>query len=390
MDSPMRSTTCPPGIRNASLDSMFGTYVAAVDATSEFWAGALARAATPADLGLDLLSWTTAVLRRERPRWASDHRIVAQWPIARLRDFSDPASTERIPTLVLPPQAGHDSCIVDYAPGQSQVATAKKAGIGRVLSLDWLGASAATKNASIDDYLAVIAESIELLGGRVNLVGDCQGGWLAVIYAALYPHTVNTLAIAGAPVDFHAGEPLIHDWMRVLSPERDLAFYRRLVAANDGVLPGEFLLAGFITMQPDVEIGRQWQLLAHIREADHVERYRTFETWFKHTQPIPGAFYLWIVEHLFQNNELIAGALRIGDRAVDLRNIDCPLYLLAGATDHITPGAQVFALADYAGTPAAQVDLREASGGHLGLFMGHAALNEHWTPIFADMAERSR
>ena len=40
----------------------------------------------------------------------------------------------------------------------------------------------------------------------MNLVGDCQGGWLATIYAALHPERVNTLTIAGAPIDFHAGD----------------------------------------------------------------------------------------------------------------------------------------------------------------------------------------
>ena len=252
-----------------------------------------------------------------------------------------------------------------------------------MFSLDWVGATEQTKDASIEDYVAVIAESIERLGGRVNLVGDCQGGWLAVIYAALYPQTVNTLTIAGAPIDFHAGEPLIHEWMQVLSPQRDLEFYRGMVRSNGGILPGQFLLNGFIAMQPANELDRQLQLLAHIHDPAHVARYRTFEAWFQHTQPIPGAFYLWIVEHLFQNNELIAGTLRVGARTVDLNDITCPLNLLAGATDHITPPPQVYALADYAGTAPALVVQRETTGGHLGLFMGHEALRNHWAPLFA-------
>lgn len=78
--------------------------------------------------------------------------------------------------MLLPPQAGHDSCIVDYAPGQSQVHTALDAGPCRVFSLDWRAATEATKDSSVEDYLGVIAESAQLLGGRVNLVGDCQGG----------------------------------------------------------------------------------------------------------------------------------------------------------------------------------------------------------------------
>jgi poly(3-hydroxybutyrate) depolymerase len=384
----MRASTCPPGILNAAIESTFGVYEAVTRGTVDYFTGALARRATPADIGLDVLTWIRESTRPKSPRWATEHTVVTEWPIARLRDFSSTSSDDVTPTLLLPPQAGHDSCIVDYHREQSQVMTAKHAGLTRVLSLDWKGATPTTKDASIEDYLAVVAESIALLGGRVNLVGDCQGGWLAVIYAALYPDTVATLTIAGAPIDFHAGEPVIHEWMQVLSPGRDLEFYRAMVRANHGILPGEFLLGGFIAMQPANELDRQLQLLAHINEPDHVNRFRMFDAWFLHSQPIPGAFYLWIVEHLFGNNELIDGTLRIGDRFVDLGRISCPLYLLAGETDHITPPDQVFALADHASTAGADVSRRMAKSGHLGLFMGREALHNQWLPLFREIAAR--
>lgn len=389
MDSAMRATSCPPGISHAAVDSAFGLYEAVLRGTTDYLSSALSRGATPPQMGADVLAWLTLRSSRTPPEWASANTVIAEWPIARLRDFSSDHPVETVPTLFLPPQAGHDSCIVDFDPQQSQVRTAKEAGLTRVLSLDWSGATESTKDASIEDYIAVMCDVVDRLGGSINLVGDCQGGWLAVIYTALYPETVNTLTIAGAPVDFHAGEPLIHDWMRVLSPERDLEFYRRMVTANNGVLPGEFLLAGFITMQPDNELDRQLQLLANIHDAEHIDRYTTFENWFQHTQPIPGAFYLWIVEHLFQENELVAGTLRVGDRIVDLAQITCPLYLLAGQTDHITPPAQVFALADYAGTEGAAVTQSQTTGGHLGLFMGRESLRSHWAPLFAEIAAAS-
>ncbi|MEO7061407.1 MAG: DUF3141 domain-containing protein [Lapillicoccus sp.] len=385
----MRATTCPPGISHAAVDSAFGIYEAALRGATDYFTGALGRRAGPTDMAADVREWLTTMSRRTPPRWASKHTVVTEWPIARLRDFSSSDPVETVPTLFLPPQAGHDSCIVDYDPQQSQIMTAKDAGLTRVFSLDWVAATESTKDAGIGDYIGVMVETVDRLGGRVNLVGDCQGGWLAVIYAALHPETVNTLTIAGAPVDFHAGEPLIHDWMRVLSPEHDLAFYRNLVRSNDGVLPGTILLAGFITMQPDNELNRQLQLLAHINEPAHVDRYRTFENWFQHTQPIPGAFYLWIVEHLFQENELVAGTLTVGDRTVDLGRITCPLYLLAGETDHITPPPQVFALAEYAGTDPGAVTMRQTTGGHLGLFMGREALRNHWAPLFSEIAAAS-
>lgn len=135
------------------------------------------------------------------------------------------------------------------------------------------------------------------------------------MYTALHPDTVATLTIAGAPVDFHAGEPLIHDWIRLLSPLGQMDIYRVLVTANGGVLPGDALLTGFKIMQPEVETDRQLQLLAHIDDGAYTERYRKFENWFQHTQPIPGGFCLWIVEHLFIRNELVHGELMVGGSA---------------------------------------------------------------------------
>ena len=76
----------------------------------------------------------------------------------------------------------------------------------------------------------------------------------------------------------------------------DLAFYEALVASAAACCKGEHMLDGFIAIKPENEIARQIQLLANIDDPDHVARYREFEDWFKHTQDIPGAFYLWIVE----------------------------------------------------------------------------------------------
>jgi poly(3-hydroxyalkanoate) synthetase len=340
---------------------------------------------------LDYIRWWAEVSRRRPPSWSSPHEIVFEAPVARLRDFSTTGRRSKVvPTLVLPPQAGHDSCIVDFSSEQSQMRTILETGLTRAFTLDWIGATEATKHATIDDYLTVIDHALDHMGGRANLIGDCQGGWLATIYAALHPERVNTLTVAGAPVDFHAGEPVIHAALKALAPNGNLDFYRRLVSLGGGMLMGEHMLAGFIVIKPDNEIGRQLQLLANLDDPDHVGRYREFEDWFKHTQAIPGDFYLWIVEHLFRDNELIAGTLEIGGKRVDLRHIDCPLNLLAGETDHITPPEQVFALADHVASAPTDILRDTTPGGHLGLFMGHDALNNHWPRLLAAVRERSR
>ena len=385
------ATGCAPTFEEIALTDSLTAWTAAVEGACAWWAGAIRRGATPVDLMLDYVSWWGEMAGRRRPSWSSPHEIVFESPVARLRDFSTTGPRSKVvPTLVLPPQAGHDSCIVDFSPEQSQMRTILQSGLTRAFTLDWIGATEATKDATIDDYLAVIDRALDHVGGRANLIGDCQGGWLATIYAALHPERVNTLTIAGAPIDFHCGEPVIHAALKSFAPNGNLDFYRALVSAGGGILSGKHMLAGFILIQPDNEIGRQLQLLANLGDARHLERYREFEDWFKHTQDMPGNFYLWIVEHLFRDNELIAGTLEVGGDRVDLRRIDCPLTLLGGETDHITPADQVFALADYVATAEPDI-LRDVSpGGHLGLFMGHDALDNHWPRLLAAVLERSR
>ena len=220
----------------------------------------------------DLLAWYSALTKRGRPRWAHPAPVVRDWPLARLRDYSTSRAQDMVPTLVLPPQAGHASCIVDYAAGQSQLLSLREAGLARLYCLDWVAAGEQTAGASIEDYVALLAETVRLLGGRVNLVGDCQGGWLAVLYAALHPAQVNTLTIAGAPVDFHAGSSPLRDWTRILGTAgrtvggTELTLYQAMVALGGGVQRGANQLLGFKLLEPAAE----WQFVLHLRVRDRI------------------------------------------------------------------------------------------------------------------------
>jgi poly(3-hydroxyalkanoate) synthetase len=372
-----------------SWTSGLDVWSATLDGTLGYWREARRRNLTPLDVAGDLSRWWAESSNRRPPEWATPNRVELESPLARLRDFSHDDNARVVPTLLVPPQAGHDSCIVDYSAQQSQIKTALAAGLTRLYSLDWVGATPETRDAGVEDYIAFMVQATDHIGGPVNLIGDCQGGWLATIFAALHPERVHTLTIAGAPIDFHAGDAVIHDYVRLLSPD-DLRFYEDVVRLGGGVLKGEFMLNGFILIKPESEVAKHVQLLANIHDPDHIARHRAFEDWFTHTQDIPGAFYLWIVEHLFRDNALIRGELTVGGERVDLRRIECPVNLLAGEADHITPPAQVFALADAVSTPRKHISERTTAGGHLGLFMGREALREAWPPIVADVFGRSQ
>jgi poly(3-hydroxybutyrate) depolymerase len=388
-DLPIPPACGVPPVSRRGVDAAFETAAAAMTGMTDYWTGALVQARSPMDMAFDALRWWQLMTERRPPRWATRHKVVRRTPLTRLRDFSPASPAAVVPTLVLPPQAGHDSCIVDFSPEQSQMRTIRAVGLQRLYALEWVGATQATKDATVVDELAEVAAAVEHIGAPVNLVGDCQGGWMATIYAALHPENVNTLTIAGAPIDFHAGDAVIRESVAELSGV-DPNFFRSLVALGDGVLKGEFLLGGFIAIKPENELEKQLQLLARLGEARHVKRYRLFEDWYKHTQDLPGPFYLWLVEHLFRDNELVKGTLEVGSERVDLSRIACPVNLLAGQRDHITPPEQVFALADHVSTAPEDFLGRTTQGGHLGLFMGTEALRDHWPVVMSAVLERSR
>jgi poly(3-hydroxybutyrate) depolymerase len=372
-------------VARRSYGSWLTAWRQSTEAGLRYWAGAVACGATPLQVVGDGVRWLELLSSRRAPTWSTANEIVDTSPLGNLRRFGAGGRrrARSAPLLILPPQAGHHSCIVDYSAEQSQVRTALEAGHREVHVVEWLGATQETKDASISDYLELVAAAAERLGRPVHLVGDCQGGWLATIFAALRPDSVATLTVAGAPIDAHAGDSAIADYVHLgggMTP------YRLAVELGGGMLPGSFMLGGFVTLQPETELATHLELALHLDDEAYVARYADFRDWYDTTQPIPGAMYLWAVEHLFLGNELVRGAMQIDGRPVRLAAIDCPVTLLAGEKDHITPPEQVFALGKHVGTDPHRVEERLVGGGHLGLFMGHEALSTAWRPHFVRLA----
>ena len=66
---------------------------------------------------------------------------------------------------------------------------------------------------------------------------------------------------------------------------------------------------------------------------------------------------------------------------MSLKDITCPVYLLAGEEDDITPKEQVFDAEKYLGTLKERIVKTVVPGGHIGLFMGTKTLAENWPGI---------
>lgn len=313
---------------------------------------------------------------RPAPTWSTSNQVRIDLHTLQLRDFSP---TARGPfTLIVPPYAGHSSTIADFQKGQSLVEALLAHGANRVAATDWKAASTTTKTYDIDNYLAELNVCVEDLGGHVDLIGLCQGGWLSAMYAARFPHKVRTLVLAGSPIDTDAGDTAIKDYAHRLPT----AFYERLVKLGGGMLRGEFMLMGFKSMHPDKQyVGKFVDLYRNIDNTENRRRFEEFERWYEYTIDLPGTWYLQVITQLFKENRFAKGTFVGLGRLLSLKDVTCPVFLLAGDEDDVTPREQVFNAADRLGTPANKIIKEMTTGGHIGLFMGKETLIKTWPKI---------
>jgi len=338
---------------------------------------------------VDTALWAHETTNRKPPTWHSRNEVVLTSPFALLRDFSV-GDDDVVPTLLFPPLAGHASCIIDKK-GQSQVQLCLKQGLTRLYSFDWLSCTKAAKDTTEADRLDFITRAVDLIagpGGTVNIVGNCQGGWEAVLWAALHPDRVNTLIVAGAPIDTSAGNGLAQKLMPILIPRGNMALYKAMVKANGGIVPGINMVMGFIAMHPITHVAEHLKVYAHVHDREYLDHFSDFYDWYLYPVNLPGKLYLWAVEHLFVKNELFTGELEVAGQTVSLRSITCPVFLLGGEEDDITPWQQVHNMRHAVGSPVVRWYL--APGGHIGLFIGRQSQAEYWTPILAQVRQLSR
>ena len=345
-----------------------------------FWP--MAMAMTMLDDGAELYAKNLKFAEEEikihdelRPILATSNQARLDLRTMVLRDYGKPGG---IPTLVDAPHAGHTAVIADYHAGQSLVQTLLANGVGHVALTDWKSATDDMKDLEIDNYLAEVVVAIDDLGGRVNLVGLCQGGWMAAMIAARFPEKVNSLVLAGAPIDTDAGDGPI----KRMAHQSPISFYQELVALGGGLMKGKYMLQGWKNMNPEQHyIQDHIDLYEHIDDPAYLAKEETFNRWYENPIDLPGRWYLQVIAQLFKENRLAKGEFIGLGRKLDLTNITCSTYLLAGAADDITTPEQVLGAAKYLGTSADRIVQETVPGGHIGLFMGARTLKEHWPRI---------
>src|SRR5258707_11203459 len=300
----------------------------------------------------------------QEPEGATPSKIALELHAVRLSDVT--VDQRGVPSMLCTPLALHGSTIADLAAGHSLVAALRGAGIGRLFMTDWRSASADMRFLGIDEYLADLNVLVDHLGGLVDLIGLCQGGWLSLVYAGRFPAKVRKLVMAGAPVDTAVRQSRLS----AKAEATPLVMFQSLVNLDDGRVIGRDL-ANFWGNDTDANgIRESLQTLQPIGSSEFTRLEAIFKNWNSWTIDLPGTYYLEVTEKLYKRNELAAGSFVSLGQRIELSRLQLPLYLLAGSADEVVAPEQLLAVERLAGTQPKQLGHAVAPCHHLSLSMG--------------------
>ncbi|GJH24640.1 DUF3141 domain-containing protein [Caballeronia novacaledonica] len=299
------------------------------------------------------------------------------------------------PYLIIDPRAGHGPGIGGFK-DDSQVGVALRAG-HPVYFVTFFrdpqpGQTLLDVCAAEQQFVRHVRE-LHPDSAKPAIVGNCQGGWAAMMLASSQPDDTGPLVINGAPMSYWSGawsEGEGDNPMRYSGGMLGGTWLASLTAdLGNGKFDGAYLVENFENLNPANSFwDKYYTLFANIDTEP--PRFLDFERWW-------GGYYLmnreeieWITRNLFVGNKLWSGEVSgVSGASFDLRAIKSPIILFASMGDNITPPQQAFNwVADiYGSTDEIKargqviVGLMHKSIGHLGIFVSGKVAKKEYTQI---------
>lgn len=344
------------------------------------WLGLLTASVVATRDALQMMSRLTGTAPHQRDsakapverRWTSRQRLLHELSTMRVREF--PVAREGPTVILVAPYALHAATTADFARGHSVVEALIAAGVGQIILTDWISARESQRYLSIDSCLADLNVVLDDASAPAALVGLCQGGLLAAIYAARFPGKVSRLALVGAPLDIEAAPSAL----RTLVNDTPPAAVAALLEECGGILPGELMKA----MWPASPLAPQTDIcdILQISKSTATLR-RRYEAWDRDVMNLPGVLHAQMLDWIFRENRFARGVFLALGQMVGVGRIDCPLFLLAAAQDEIVSPPQLMGAAGLVSTPKGEMTMRTVPGQHLSLFVGREVLDKAWPEI---------
>ena len=286
--------------------------------------------------------------------------------------------------------------ILDLQPDKSVIRKLLDHGFDIYL-IDWGYPSGMDMYLTIDDYVngymnGAVDKIREMSGmDKITLMGVCQGGTLAVMYASLHPEKIKNLITLVTPVNFDTDKGLLNVWAKSLDADRIVDYY--------GLVPGDFLNSGFLLLDPfKLMIAKYAGMFEQIdcencnnetlrRNQEIIENFLRMEKWIFDSPDQAGETFRQFIKDCYQKNLLIKNAMTIGGKRINLKNITMPLLNVMAEFDHLVPSDASKPLGD--AVSSTDKETLVFPTGHIGIFVGSKSQKEVCPKIAEWLSARS-
>lgn len=275
--------------------------------------------------------------------------------------------------------------MLDLQPDRSIVRNLLQHGLD-VYIIDWGYPTKSDMYLTLDDYInGYMNNCVDFIRkatkkDAITLMGICQGGTFSAMYAALYPEKVQNLVTLVSPFDFSSNEGLLFSWSKHINADALVDTYR--------VIPGDFLNAGFLMLMPfTLNIRKYVDMLHVLEDKEKLLNFLRMEKWIFDSPGQAGECLRQFIKDCYQENKLVKGELKVGDKLVNLKNITMPLLNIYASADHLVPPSSTKPLNDLVGST--DKVLYEFKGGHIGVFVGSKSQKELAPAISKWLHERA-
>ncbi|WP_286978710.1 class II poly(R)-hydroxyalkanoic acid synthase [Pseudomonas sp.] len=239
------------------------------------------------------------------------------------------------PLLVVPPQI-NKYYVFDLTPEKSLSRFLLRNHV-QTFVVSWRNPTKAQREWGLSTYIEALKEAIDVItsitGSKdINMLGACSGGLTTASllghYAALKDPKVHALTLLVSVLDTH-----LDTQVALFADEFTLEAAKRR-SYQAGVLEGSDLAKVFAWMRPNDLIWNYWvnnYLLGNEPPVFDILY------WNNDTTRLPAALHGEFID-MFQTNPLTrANALEVCGTPIDLKQVTCDFFCVAGTTDHITP-----------------------------------------------------
>ncbi len=316
-------------------------------------------------------------------------KVVFQNQIIQLIQY-EPTTGDvaKTPMLVVPPWI-NKFYILDLQPSNSFIKWLVDQG-RTVFVISWVNPDPSLREKTFEDYIRqglfeALDAVIKATGEEsADTIGYCIGGTMLSMAMAYMAKTgdkrINSATFFTAQADFKESGDL-----QLFVDDAQLDAIEKQMDAAGGVLEGRAMATTFNMLRSNDLI---WSFVIdnYMKGKDPAKFDLLF--WNSDATRMPKNVHLFYLREFYQHNRLAKGELVMDGETLDLGDVDVPIFMQAGETDHIAPHNSVYRTArHFASKGNKNVTYMLAGSGHIAGVVNHPDKNKYHHSINTSLPE---